>query len=381
MKKKIVTLFFATVMGTSILTGCTNEKVESVVRHEVDVIFGEEDDKIDVADEESVSTEDMPVETESISMEIESTEANLAANETAQIYEQTQIQTESETESETERELSEIEKLTPGELEARRIQQAKFEEARATLYGLPNTKDKTIKINQMDRQILANNSYDFSKKNIVFIGDSITEGILGNVTSEGKYISYPDYVQSYLHFNRYLNHGKGGRMFSDYGGEDYSITESFGNVTNVDSDIIVVFAGVNDYLSTPDNKRFGDINDKLSTAGYCGAVRSFMKQLKQYYGDKDVFFVTMYNVDDKVVSNYSDITTQPTLEDYIDVQRTLCDEYGFNIIELYDIGFMDCTDKQTASYYLKDSLHPNDYGNIALGEHIGAELSLYFSQN
>jgi lysophospholipase L1-like esterase len=385
MKKKIVTLFFATVIGTSMLTGCTNGKLESFAGHGVDMVLGEEDDKTGVADEESVSTQDMPTEIGNEPTETETSEADFveteSANETMQTEEQTQTQTESETESEPEGELSDIEKLTDGELEARRTQQAKFEEARATLYGLPNTKDKTIKINQMDRQILANNSYDFSKKNIVYIGDSITEGIKGSVTSDGRYISYPDYVQSYLHFNRYLNHGKGGRMFSGYGGEDYSIAGSFGDVTNIDSDIIVVFAGVNDYLSNPDNKVFGDINNKQSTSGYCGAVRSFMNQLEQYYGDRDIFFVTMYNVDDVVTSNYSDITTQPTLYDYIEVQRKLCAEYGFNVIELYDIGFMDCTDKQTASYYLNDSVHPNDNGNIALGEHIGAELSLYFSQN
>jgi lysophospholipase L1-like esterase len=249
------------------------------------------------------------------------------------------------------------------------------------LYGLPNTKDKTKKINQMDRQILANNSYDFSKKNIVFIGDSITEGTLGAQTTDGRLITYPDYVQSYLHFNRYLNHGKGGRMFSDYGGDEYSLAGNFDQITNIDSDIIVVFAGINDYIASPENKRFGDINDKQSTAGYCGAVRSFMKQLQLYYGDRDIFFVTMYNVDYVSECNYSDVSTQPTLEDYIEVQRKLCAEYRFNIIELYDIGFMDCTDKQTAEYYLKDMLHPNDNGNIAIGEHIGAELSLYFSQN
>jgi lysophospholipase L1-like esterase len=149
----------------------------------------------------------------------------------------------------------------------------------------------------------------------------------------------------------------------------------------MDADIIVVFAGVNDYLSESDNKTFGDVNNKQSTAGYCGAVRSFMKQLDLYYGDRDIFFVTMYNIDETRECNYTDITTQPTLDDYIEVQRKLCAEYGFNIIELYDIGFMDCTDTETASYYLNDSVHPNDRGNIVLGEHIGAELSLYFSQN
>jgi lysophospholipase L1-like esterase len=151
-------------------------------------------------------------------------------------------------------------------------------------------------------------------------------------------------------------------------------------VTNINSDIIVVFAGVNDYLSPLENKRFGDINDTESTAGYCGSVRYFMKQLKQYYGDRDIFFVTMYDVSKTAECTYSDVTGQLTLNDYIEVQRKLAKEYGFNIIELYNIGFMDCTDKESSDFYLRDGLHPKDNGNIVLGEHIAAELSLYYSQ-
>ena len=289
------------------------------------------------------------------------------------------VQDEQTTQQETD-ELSEIEKLSPGEIKARKDQQANFAEARATLYGLKNSKDKTSKINQMDRQILANNAYDFSKKNIVFIGDSITEGIASAVDTNGNLISYVTYADSYLHFKRTLNHGKGGRMFSVYSDEALSLALNFGNVTNVDADIIVVFAGVNDYLSTPENKRFGDINDKLSTAGYCGSVRYFMKQLQEYYSDREIFFVTMYDTNNKVQCSYSDVKGQPSLNDYMEVQRKLAKEYGFNVIELYDIGFMDCTDKESSDFYLRDGLHPKDNGNIVLGEHIAAELSLYFGQ-
>ena len=314
-------------------------------------------------------------------------ESETVSETVTETVEETQIATEEVQNTETEttqetqtRELSEIEKLSEGELAARREQQANFAEARQTLYGLKNSKDKTNKINQMDRQILKNNAYDFSKKNIVFIGDSITEGITSAVDDNGNLISYVTYADSYLHFNRTLNHGKGGRMFAAYGDEDLSIAMNFGNVTNVDSDIIVVFAGVNDYLSTPANKRFGDVNDTMSTAGYCGAVRYFMKQLQEYYGDREIFFVTMYNTSKKSECTYSDVKGQPTLNDYMKVQRQLAEEFGFNVIELYDIGFMDCTDKESADFYLRDGLHPKDNGNIVLGEHIAAELSLYFSQ-
>lgn len=274
----------------------------------------------------------------------------------------------------------EVSQLSEGEIAARKEQQANFVEARETLYSLPNSKEKTEKINQMDRQILANNTYDFSGRNAVFIGDSITEGIAGAVDAEGNFISYVNYADSALHFQRALNHGGGGRMFTPYADEALSLALNFGNITNNESDIIVVFAGVNDYLSTPENKRYGDINDTVSTAGYCGSVRYFMKQLKEYYGDKEVFFVTMYNIPKTVQCTYSDATEPLTLNDYLDVQRKLASEYGFHVIELHNIGFMDCSDPATANYYLADGLHPKDTGNIVLGEHIAAELSLYFGQ-
>lgn len=327
-----------------------------------------------VLEESSVAAE-MTVEE---SVQEESAEETQSAAESAEERETEQSETQQEQqESEEDKGISE---LSEGELKARREQQNNFVEARQLLYALPNSKDKTTKINQMDRQILANNAYDFSQKNIVFIGDSITEGITSAVDIKGNLISYVNYADFYLHFNRVLNHGVGGRMFADYGGNELSLSANFGNVTNMDSDIIVVFAGVNDYLSTPENKRFGDINDTLSTAGYCGAVRYFMRELQTYYGDREIFFVTMYNNSKKAQSTYSDITGQPTLNDYMEVQRKLADEFGYHIIELYDIGFMDCSDKESSDFYLRDGLHPKDNGNIVLGEHIAAELSLYFGQ-
>jgi lysophospholipase L1-like esterase len=379
MKKKAVMALMACVIATVPLTGCAKRSLSEII-----AFFSDEDSTNEGSDEET------PIESDSLQEQMSSTEEMQIEsdidNETESSLE-TDLdndvladEEQSETSAEPESELSEIEKLTPGELEARKTQQANFEEARQTLYGLPNSKDKTLKIDQMDRQIIANNSYDFSKKRIVFIGDSITEGIMGAVTSHNRHISYTDYVQSNLHFSNCLNHGKGGMLFSYYGGDEMSIDYNFDNVTNIDSDVIVVFAGINDYLCASDNKRFGNIDDTVSTAGYCGSVRSFMKKLQRYYSDRDVFFVMMYDVMPESDPNYSDVTGELTLNDYLDVQRKLANEYGFNVIDLYSIGYMDCTDAESEEYFLNDSIHPNDTGNIMLGEHIAAELSLYFSQ-
>jgi lysophospholipase L1-like esterase len=362
MKKKIVVLLMSLSITALSVTGCNNRITDVIVRE---------------SDVESGSLETEASETSNI------TETDESISETTVPESETETDDntiESESASLEEESYVDISSLTEGELAARREQQLKFDEARQLLYDLDNSKDKTIKINQMDRQIIANNTYDFSDKNIVFIGDSITEGVTGAVSSDGTLVSYPDYVESKLHFNRFLNHGKAGRMFSDYGGEELSLAFSFGDVINVDSDIIVVFAGANDYLSAPENKEFGNINNKESTAGYCGMVRYFMKQLDYYCGDKDVFFVMMYNIEQEVEPVYSDIATEPTLGDYLDVQRTIAKEYGFNIIDLYSVGFMDCTDSETEAYFLNDKVHPSDNGSIVLGEHIAAEVSLYYGQ-
>ncbi len=320
------------------------------------------------------STETLPTQTEP------SEESAVPQTETTQTPPETSTDnTPQETETSSES-LEMVTDFSEGELAARREQQANFAAARETLYSLENSKDKTTKINQMDRQILDNNAFDFRTKNIVFIGDSITEGITSAVDENGNFVSYVTYANAYLHFNTLLNHGKGGRMFAQYGGDDLSLASNFSNVTNVNSDIIVVFAGVNDYLSVVPDKRFGNIDDKVSTAGYCGAVRYFMKQLKQYYGDNEIFFVTMYDIAKTSECTYSDFAGKPTLNDFLEVQRKLAAEYGFHIIELYDIGFMDCTSQEASDYYLRDGIHPKDNGNIVLGEHIAAELSLYFGQ-
>lgn len=273
-----------------------------------------------------------------------------------------------------------VAELTEGEKTARKQLQVNLLSAREQLYALPNSLEKTQKINELDKQILENNSYDFSTKTIQFLGDSITEGITASKDENGDYISYVNYANDYLQFGRYMNNGKAGRMFSDYAGQELSFSLDMGNMFNNSADIAVVFLGVNDYLTARENKRYGDYYATESTAGYIGSVRYVMKQLKASYSNQEVFFVTMYNVPKTAESTYSDIATAPGLADYQDMLRKIVNDYGYHLIELYDTGFMDCTDTATGYMYTADGLHPSDEGYRILGEHIAAELSIYFSQ-
>ena len=169
-------------------------------------------------------------------------------------------------------------------------------------------------------------------------------------------------------------------MFSDYGGEELSFSLCMGDMYNNSADISVVFLGVNDFLTSQEGKRYGNMDATESTAGYIGCVRYAIKQLKINYPNQDIFFVTMYNIAGTSNSTYSDIAGNPSLAEYMDVLRKIVNENGYHLIELYDTGFMDCTDSATSNMYTADGLHPADSGNRILGEHIAAELSLYYSQ-
>lgn len=315
------------------------------------------------SDTTELSTEDtMPVETQTTQESIQE-----------QINEQTQEQ-----QPDIEKTVAE---LTEGEKEARRQLQINLISAREQAYAMDNSLEKTQKINEIDKQILENNAFDFSTKTIQFLGDSITEGITASKDEEGNYVSYVNYANDHLKFAKCMNNGKAGRMFSDYAGPELSFSLEMGNMFNNNADIAVIFLGVNDYLTARENKRYGDYYAVESTAGYVGSVRYALRQLKESYPNQEIFFVTMYDIEKTANSTYSDVTGTLELTDYQDMLRKIVNDYGYHLIELYDIGFMDCTDMATSYRYTADGLHPSDEGYRILGEHIAAELSIYYTQN
>lgn len=251
---------------------------------------------------------------------------------------------------------------------------------RKEVYGWENSYEKTLKINELDKLILGAADCSFPNIRVTFVGDSITEGIGGNTDGSGKYISYVNYVQDALRFGMVLNNGKGGRMIADYTGDrSYAIAMDQDQLFNVNSQIIVMYAGLNDYLTTLEKKDFGTL-DAGSTSGYCGQLQSLMNYLGEYYISTDFFIVTAYpaSATDESTEVVGFAGGRPGLNDYMEQQRILAARNGFHIIELYNIGFMDANDPQVAANLMSDSIHPNDAGYQVLGDHIAAEILLYY---
>ena len=308
----------------------------------------------------------------------ESTQETVAAEiETTveTVPQETQPETQAVPEQETQG--SGIKALTEEEIAVRKALQEAYINERNEVYTWPASYEKTMKINELDKKILENAYYSFEDMEIVFIGVSITEGVGGNLDAEGNKISYVNYVDAAIDFKNVLNHGKAGRTVNDYGDEELSMDSNIDNLINIDSDIVVILIGVNDYLYYDEAKRFGAL-DNGSTAGYCGALQSFVNAVERNYPDKEYFFVTLYQLLSTDASTYTDFQGTPTFNDYLQVQRTLADRHGYHMIDVHNSGLMSTQDAVTTANLIPDGIHPNDAGYRVLGEHIAAELLLYY---
>lgn len=316
-------------------------------------------------------------EPESISMAESQTES-AAEPESSQPESITQESTTPpETVSEPAEEVDKIKALTEEEIALRRSLQEAYLKERNEVYTWPASYEKTVKINELDRKIIENAYYSFTDHQVVFIGDSITEGVGGLLDAAGDKISYVNYVDQALDFKMVLNHGEAGRTVTNYGDTELSLDANIDQLINLDCDMVVIFIGVNDYLYYSTEKRFGAL-DNGSTAGYCGAIQSFVEAIERNYPDKEYFFVTTYPLLSTDGSTYTDYEGSPTFNDYMQIQRTLADRYGYHMIDIYNSGFMSTQDAVTTANLIPDGIHPNDTGYRMLGEHIAAELLLYY---
>lgn len=229
--------------------------------------------------------------------------------------------------------------------------------------------DEINSAHEINKQITELNTYDFSGLKIACIGDSITYGRGASLNEYGNPISYVDYLRDILGCE-VVNIGLPGSTIGNYGSDTCFLFRV--DQIPEDTDIIIVFGGVNDYLCG--NSVFGasDADDGL----YQDAVDELFSRIRERCPDQEMFVVLTYQ--NALEYDPDNASTYP-FDTWLDVMRCYSDQYDFHKIEMYRNGFMNSSIPEIQQTFFFDEVHPNDNGYLAISRYIAAKLVEYYN--
>lgn len=226
----------------------------------------------------------------------------------------------------------------------------------------------TVEWNDADQFVLQGSTADFSDKKITCLGDSITQAAnLENMENYQQY-SYPTRLGQILGAKEIVNLGIGGSSIGRYWQDAF--VDRYMQIPE-DTDLILVMGGTNDGFCLH-KENVGNFEERLPHT-LIGDLDELMRGLKEHYPDAEVVFVTpLPNVlHDILRKERPELLSQRVI---VDSMIALADEYGFDVIDLYDSNLLDSHDAAVISNYMPDGVHCNPDGYQILAEHIAADL-------
>ncbi len=212
---------------------------------------------------------------------------------------------------------------------------------------------------------------------VVFLGDSITEG-------HGTTKVFTEYLTEMCGFGEIVNYGLSGSCISPKVDEipqwEMGIPSFYERVDEMDddADIVVVFGGINDWVT---GRELGTINDKDSKTFY-GAMRLMCKDLKEKYPDATVviFSSTQSAFEGRPANSLQGTPWEGNKEgynrkgfkmiEYSDAMKEVCqaeDVHFYSLTEALPWGVEELGDNNGVDgLYSSDGLHPNADGHAVM---------------
>ena len=211
-------------------------------------------------------------------------------------------------------------------------------------------------------------------KSILFLGDSITEGV---GVQNRKNNRYDNVLLRECKLSATYNYGVSGTRLahqsaaSENPRHDLCFCSRAYDMTSA-ADVVVVYGGVNDYIHG--DAPIGEMGDK-TPATFAGGVYFLMKLLCEKYPGKPVVFLTparcVYG--DFVV--HTEPSRHPYKKDdamplitYVDIIKQTASEFGVHVLDLYHTLPINPVDKEEREKYTSDGLHFNDAGHRVLAD-------------
>jgi lysophospholipase L1-like esterase len=194
------------------------------------------------------------------------------------------------------------------------------------------------------------------------LGDSITAGV-------GTTRVYHSWLKDILGYTAVENYGIAGSSITKKTGSFpswdtfESFSERFDSQMANDLDEIIVFGGVNDWISDRPLGKFGD-TDKTT---FYGACDSLFKGLRSKYLGKNIYiFGPMQNDWTKRTANEGSKDGRNRsglfLEQYSEAMKQVAKKYAIPFCDMYHEMFYPFTEGFTQKY-MPDNLHPNEAGH------------------
>lgn len=202
------------------------------------------------------------------------------------------------------------------------------------------------------------------------LGDSISQGIN---TSK----SYVEDLKTVTGADLVRNYGVAGASISQKSIDRFSwdnIEPLISSYTNMDknADIIMIFAGVNDWVY---GRQLGD-SESFDIKTFYGALNTLLTNLRSQYVGATILLVTPLQTDWTTrPANGVDDTSGKNVEglylkDYVDAIKKSASKYAVPVLDLYSSMFYPFN-KDFKDKYMTDSLHPTRAGHILLADRIG----------
>lgn len=202
------------------------------------------------------------------------------------------------------------------------------------------------------------------------LGDSISQGIN---TSK----SYVEDLKTVTGADLVRNYGVAGASISQRSINRFSwdtVEPLISSYTHMDkdADVIVIFAGVNDWVY---GRQLGD-SKSFDIKTFYGALNTLLTNLRNQYIESTILFVTPLQTDWTTrPANGVDDTSGKNVEglylkDYVNAIKETATNYAVPVLDLYSSMFYPFN-KDFKDKYMTDSLHPTRAGHILLADRIG----------
>ena len=204
-------------------------------------------------------------------------------------------------------------------------------------------------------------------KKILFLGDSITEGVGPSDLEHVYWKLLGKRTGAYC-----VGYGiSGTRIARQRSADEYEAAGNFcDRAAKMEdgADIVVVFGGINDFYHG--DAPFGTPEDRTSDT-FCGALNVLITTLLEKYPDAVIVFMTPLHTpaeDDHF--NGRGIRAAGTLYDYVDAIIDACGCYAVPVLDLFRLSGIQPKVDIIREKYLPDGVHPNDAGNLRIAERL-----------